>query len=323
MIKEETLTEIKKIAPKNLELFDLIIIGAGPAGMNSALCAARAKLKILIIEKSLPGGELSTAAKIDNYIGFSNINGIHLSEIMEKHIFKYPISYTCETVDDIEDQNSIKIIKTDLGNRYKAKAVIIATGLEPKKLNEPFEKQFFGRGLSYCAPCDAELYQDKTVAVLGGGNCACYAADLLSNYVEKIYLIHQSSNLKAVASLKEKILNNPKITPMWDSKVNEIFGINFVEKIKVVNLSNEQYTWIDVKGIFVYIGRAPSKQIFNLNLKTDEKGFIYTDEYMRTSVPGIYAAGDVRIKQIRQIATAVSDGMIASINAERDLALRK
>ncbi|MFA5878609.1 MAG: FAD-dependent oxidoreductase [Candidatus Margulisiibacteriota bacterium] len=321
-MQEETLTEIKKITPKNLELFDVVIIGAGPAGMCSALCAARAKLKILIIEKSLPGGELSTAAKIDNYIGFSNINGIHLSEIMEKHIFKYPISYTCEIVDDIENQDNVKIIKTDLGNTYKAKTIIIATGLEPKKLNEPFEKQFFGRGLSYCAPCDAELYQGKIVAVLGGGNCACYAAEFLAPYVDKIYLIHQSNSLKAVASLKEKILDNPKIIPMWNSKVSDIFGISSVEKIKVVNLSNEQYTWIDVKGVFVYVGRVPSKQIFNLNITTDEKGFIYTDEYMRTNISGIYAAGDVRIKQVRQIATAVSDGMIAAINVERDLASR-
>ncbi len=323
MIDEETLTESKKITPKNLDVFDIIIIGAGPAGMSAALCAARAKLKILIIEKSLPGGELATAAKINNYLGFPKINGINLSEIMENHLFRFPIHYTTEFVEDIEDFNFEKIVKTDMNNVYKAKAVIIATGLEPKKLNTGFEKKFFGRGLSYCAPCDAELYQGKTIAVLGGGNCACYAAEFLSQYAEKIYLIHQSSQLKAVATLKEKILNNEKINPMWDSKVTEIFGINTVEKIKVENMMNSQYTWLDVKGVFVYIGRVPSKIIFHLNLNLDEKGYLITDEFMRTNIPGIYAAGDIRVKQIRQIATAVSDGMIAAINAERDINIRE
>jgi thioredoxin reductase (NADPH) len=286
MIDEKTLTEPKKVTPKHMDVFDLIIIGAGPAGLSAGLCAGRAGLKILLIEKTLPGGETSTACLIDNYLGFpGGVYGEDLSERMENHLFHYEIHYTCETVEEIENSsNKEKIIKTDLGNIYKTKAVILATGLEPQKLNLAFEKKFLGRGISYCAPCDSFLYQDKTIAVIGGGNCACYAADYLAQFASEVYLIHKSSDLKAVKSLKNRILNNPKITIMWNSLITDAFGIENVEKAKIMNTQTNQHTWIDIKGIFIYAGRVPSKKLYGLDLKTDEKGFLITDEYMRTSV---------------------------------------
>ena len=195
----------------------------------------------------------------------------------------------------------------------------MCSGLEPKCIEADFEKKFLGRGISYYAQGDGESYRDKNVAVIGGGNCACYAAEHLSQFVNKLYLIHRSDNIKAVKLLKEKILNNNKIDIIWNSEPVEAFGIDKLEKIKLHNVITNQHTWIDVKGVFVYIGRIPPKEIVSLDVNVDEEGFIITDDYMRTNISGVYAAGDIRSKQIRQIATAVADGMIAAVNADKDL----
>lgn len=320
-MKEETILEKHASRPKYSDGYDVTIIGAGPAGMSAAVCAGRAKLKTLLIEKALPGGEASTAYKIENYLGFPDGTlGVDLSKQMEAHVRHLNVDLVYENVEDIQNiQTTEKMIRTELGNLYKTKAIIVATGLEPKKLNTPFEQKFLGRGLSYYAQSDPELYRDKDVAVIGGGNCACYAAEYLSNFVNKLYLVHNTDTLKAVSSLKEKILSTSNVSTMWDSKLVDIFGIDNVEKIKILNTLTGQHTWLDVKGVFIYVGRIPPQQIFNLELNVDENGYIITDEYMRTNIRGVYAAGDIRAKQIRQIATAVSDGMVAAINAERDL----
>lgn len=317
---EQAILETNRLLPEAGDTFDLIIIGAGPAGMSAAVCAGRAKLKVLLLEKVLPGGQTSTAYHVTNYLGFPNgILGDQLALQMEAHLDDFSIYYTRESAHDIQNSNEdIKIVKTETGY-YQAKAVIIAAGLEPRKMNLEFEKAFLGRGISYYAQGDAESYRDKDVAVIGGGNCACYAADYLSEYVRHLYLVHRSDSLKAVKTLKEKIMGNPRITVIWNSDLVDVFGIDKVEKVKLENRLNGQNTWVDVKGIFLYVGRIPPKEILHLPLQTDENGYIITDEYMRTSVKGIYAAGDIRAKQIRQIATAVSDGMIAAINVERDL----
>ncbi len=318
---EQTQTKTQRLKPEHLDEFDLIIIGAGPAGMSAAVCAGRAKLRTLLIDRALPGGQAITSCRVYNYLGFHGILGPDLAKKMEEHVAEYPIYHTCELIEDIAQVSAKeKRIRTALNHEYRAKAVIIATGLEPKKLNTAFERQFLGRGISYCAQCDASNYEGKTVVVIGGGNCACYAADYLAHVAEKIYLVHKADHIRAVTSLKEKVLSNPKIEPMWNSHITEVFGIEKVEKAKIVNLDTQQYSWVDTSAIFIYSGRIPPKEILHLGLKTDEAGFVITDEYMRTSVPGIYAAGDVRAKQVRQIATAVSDGMIAAINAERDMA---
>lgn len=301
--------------------YDAIVVGSGPAGMSAALCLSRAKLSVLIIDRNLPGGQTATAYKITNYLGFPDgILGSDLSSLMEDQMTSNQIKYSCETVEDIIDvNNNLKRIQTDLGNVYHTKGVILAIGLEPKPLESKFERQFLGRGLSYYAQSDVLSYKDKHVAVIGGGNCACYAAEYLSEFVEKLYLIHRSDYLKAVRSLKERVMDNPVIDIIWNTEISDVFGIDKLEKIKLHNMTNDQETWIDVQGVFIYVGRIPPKDIINFELNVDEKGFILTDEYMRTNKQGIYAAGDIRSKQIRQISTAVSDGMIAAINLDKDL----
>ncbi len=322
MIHEETLvTPQKQKEALEEECFDLVIIGAGPAGMSAALCAGRSDLKTLLIERTLPGGQTSTAYLVDNYLGFpKGLLGEELGKKMEDHLFNYSIQYARENVLDVEKIGMKEtIVKTDMGSSYKTKALLIAIGLEPKTLDAPFETKYLGRGISYYAQCDANFYRGMDVAVIGGGNCACYAAEYLSSYVNTLYLIHRSDSIKAVKSLKQRVLNNPKIEVMWNSEVVDVFGIDKIEKIKIHNIQTHQHTWLNSKGLFVYTGRIPPREKFLDTLSQDEKGFIITDEYMRTSIPGIYAAGDIRCKQIRQIATAVSDGMIAAINIERDL----
>jgi thioredoxin reductase (NADPH) len=317
----QTSTQPTVSKPKPGDSYDLIIIGSGPAGMSAAICAGRARLKTLVIEKAVPGGEASISFQIDNYIGFPNgILGEELSNRMEAHMHNYPIDYTCETVEAIDQINQpVKMVRTDLGQIYKARTILLAVGLEPKRLNMPYERTFFGRGISYFAQCDADSYSGTNIAVIGGGNCASYAADYLSRFSNTVYLVHRSDQLKAVDQLKDKILNNPNVTLMWNSELTEVFGIDKVEKMKVTHVITGQHTWIDVKGIFIYAGRIPPDTLFALPLQRDEKGYIVTDELMRTSIAGIYAAGDIRSKQIRQIATAVSDGMIAAINIGREI----
>lgn len=317
----ETVTEQTQRSYLNDDTYDLIVVGAGPAGMSAALCASRAKLKTLLIERAVPGGQASTAYGVDNLLGFpGGVFGDDLAKKMNEHVESHGIHTTFETVEDIQSLAPFeKLVRTNTGHMYRCKAVIVAVGLEPKKLNQPFETAFLGRGVSYYAQGDASFYQGKDVAVIGGGNCACYAAEYLSQYVNHLYLIHQANDIKAVRSLKERVLSNPKIEIVWESALVDVFGIDKVDKIKVQHLVTQQHTWIDVKGVFVYVGRIPPKEILTLSMDVDERGFIQTDEGMRTSLPGIYAVGDIRVKQIRQIATAISDGMIAAVNVERDL----
>ncbi|NDD66344.1 FAD-binding protein [bacterium] len=317
----ETVTEQTQRSYLNDDTYDLIVVGAGPGGMSAALCASRAKLKTLLIERAVPGGQASTAYTVDNLLGFpGGVFGDDLAKQMNAHVESHGIHTTFETVEDIQSLAPFEqLVRTNTGHMYRCKAVIVAVGLEPKKLNQPFETAFLGRGVSYYAQGDASYYQGKDVAVIGGGNCACYAAEYLSQYVNHLYLIHQANDIKAVRSLKERVLSNPTIEIVWESALVDVFGIDKVDKIKVQHLVTQQHTWIDVKGVFVYVGRIPPKEILTLSMAVDDRGFIQTDEGMRTSLPGIYAVGDIRVKQIRQIATAISDGMIAAVSVERDL----
>jgi thioredoxin reductase (NADPH) len=321
MFSEETLTETQLADTVHEEVFELVIIGAGPAGMSAALCAGRANTKTLLIDMALPGGEASTAYQITNYMGFpGGIHGDALAKQMEDQLKDFDIEHVCAKVEDIlQIKAPIKMVKTDMGVIYKTKYIILSVGLEPKKMGEEFEQKFLGRGISYYAQGDVESYTGKDVAVIGGGNCACYAADYLSKYVKNLYLIHHADTLKAVKNLKESVLNNPKIKFVWNSRVTEIFGLEKVEKIKLESTLSSQSTWIDVKCVFVYVGRIPPSTVVSLDIEFDEDGYIITDQYMRTNIPGIYAAGDICAKQIRQIATAVSDGMIAAVNIGKEL----
>jgi thioredoxin reductase (NADPH) len=312
--------ELVKKDPENNDMFDVIVIGAGPAGMSAAVCASRADLKTLIIEKALPGGECSTACEIDNFIGQPNgILGPDLGRKMEAQLFQHEVYYCCETVIDfINISGPVKTVTTSLGNNYRTKAIILAIGLEPKKLNSSFEDRFMGQGVSYYAQADPSYYKDKNAVVIGGGNCACYAADYLAKYVNHVYMVHNYDSIRAVKKLKQRIESTENISIMWNSKVIDLFGVDHVERVQTENVITGQSTWLDAQGVFIYIGRVPPQDIIRFDIELDEQGFVVTDDCMRTNINGVYAAGDIRSKQVRQIAPAVSDGMIAAINVERD-----
>ena len=239
-IVEEQLKKNMSISPENGEEFDIIVIGAGPAGMSTAMCARRGGLKTLLIEQALPGGHASTAYHIDNYLGSTTgVLGEDLGRTMEEQVSEYEHYYSCEMVEDIiEFKDNVKLIKTELNNEYRAKAIVIATGLQPKTLDADFEK-VFGRGVSYYAQCDVDMYKDADVAVIGV-EIVCYAAEFYQT--NKLYLIHKSDHVKAVQKLREKILNNPKIHCLRNSDLSDIFGIDKVEKIKIKNTLSDQYT---------------------------------------------------------------------------------
>jgi thioredoxin reductase (NADPH) len=319
--KEQVKVKPHPLIPQNGDEFDVIIIGAGPAGMAAAVYSGRARLKVLVIDKALPGGQMVTGYRLWDYPGFpGGVLGCDLAENMETQMYGYSVYYSCEEVDDLMNISPTqKVVKTDLGHVYTCKAVIIAVGLEPKMIKKSFEQQFLGRGISYFAQCDAESYKDQPVAVIGGGTCACYAANFLSEFVGHIYMIHRSDKIDAVTSIKEKVLKDPKISIIWNSSIVDVFGIDHLEKIKVENDVTHQHTWIDVKAAFIYIGRKPPQSIVSLEVAIDEAGHIITDDCMRTNIHGVYAAGDIRSKQVRQVVTAVSDGMIAAINLEKDI----
>ncbi|MCX8127499.1 MAG: thioredoxin-disulfide reductase [Synergistetes bacterium] len=294
---------------------DLAIIGAGPAGLTSAIYAARALLDVEVFEKSLLGGLVATASHVENYPGFpEGIEGVELIEKMKKQAEGFGAKIIFAEVKGI-NWNERKLI-TSRGE-VETQALIIASGTSPRELGVKGEREFKGKGVSYCAVCDGAFYTDEKVAVVGGGNTAVEEALYLTKFASKVYLIHRRDSLRAERVLQERLFSNPKIEVLWNTVVKEIKGDNFVKGLLVENLSTGELKELPISGIFVYIGLKPNTSLVEGLLKLDEYGFIITNEEMETSVEGIFAAGDVRSKGLRQIATAVGDGAIAAVSAER------
>lgn len=294
-------------------MYDLIIIGAGPAGMTAALYAARSNLKVLILEKYIHGGQMQNTADIENYPGFVSISGAELSDNMLDSLEKFNVSINYESVINITNnrQLGVKTIVTDQ-NVYQSKSIIIATGSHHRKLNVPGEDILSGAGVSYCAICDGAFFAGKNIAVIGGGDSAVEEAMYLSNIVENVTLIHRRASLKAQPALQKKLFEKSNIDIIWDSVVESINGGNIVESVTVKNVTTNKTYDLMVSGVFIYIGLDPATDFLqNLNI-TNENGWIVVDENLQTSIPGIFAVGDVIEKDLRQITTAVGDGALAA-----------
>ena len=301
--------------------YDLIIIGAGPAGLAAGLYAGRARLKTLIIEKQKNGGQIVITDEIENYPGcIEGETGPTLIERMVKQTEKFGVDHVFDTVTDMDFSGEEKIIRC-LHEEYGAKAVIIAAGANPVTIGCPGEKELTGKGVSYCATCDAAFFEDFEVYVVGGGDAAVEEALYLTKFARKVTIIHRRNELRAAKSIQEKAFANPSIDFMWDSVVEEIRGDGIVESMIVRNVKTGELTVIEADeddgtfGIFVFIGFKPSTEIFRSHVDMDEKGYIPTDEDMRTNVPGVFAAGDIRRKSLRQVVTACADGAIAAVQA--------
>ncbi|HOL54901.1 MAG TPA: thioredoxin-disulfide reductase [bacterium] len=299
---------------------ELIIVGGGPAGLTSAIYSARALIDTLVIEKMLPGGQPVLTTFIENYPGFpEGISGPELAERLEAQAGKFGAKIiTSQPVLNISRREEGFEIKTEMES-FLGKAVIVATGTSPRKLNVPGEEEFTGRGVSYCAVCDGAFYRDRVVAVVGGGDSAMDESIYLTRFASKVFVIHRRNQLRAEKILQERAFSNPKISFIWDTVVQSIEGDRKVELLKLKNVKTGEISELKVDGIFVYIGSTPNSSMVKDLVDLDENGFIITDNCMKTSVPGLFAAGDVRNTNFRQLATAIGDGAIAANSAERYL----
>ncbi|MCK1239721.1 thioredoxin-disulfide reductase [Streptococcus uberis] len=292
-------------------MYDTLIIGSGPAGMTAALYAARSNLKVGIIEQGAPGGQMNNTSEIENYPGYDNISGPELSMKMYEPLEKFSVEHIYGIVQKVEDAGEVKRVITD-DSTYEAKTVIIATGAKYKLLNVKGEDEFTSRGVSYCAVCDGAFFRNQDLLVVGGGDSAVEEAIYLTQFAKTVTIVHRRDELRAQKILQDRAFANNKISFIWDSVVEEIQGNNIkVSNVLIKNVKTGQITNHDFGGVFIYVGMIPvSSMASDLGI-CDQDGWILTDDQMKTSRPGIFAIGDVRQKNLRQITTAVGEGAIA------------
>lgn len=300
-----------------MEIYDVIIIGEGPAGMASGIYAGRSQLKTLILEKSKAGGRAESTREIVNYPGVPNTTGPILTNTMCEQAKSFGVETKTETVKSVDFSSPIKKVITRK-NEYFAKTVIIASGTSPRILGIPGEKEFAGRGVAYCATCDGEFFKDQEIAVLGSGDQAIEESIYLTKFVKKVTVIvlHEEGVLDCNKVSAEKARKNPKINFVYNSTLKEILGEDEVDSINIENINTKEITNLKVKGIFMFVGMSPNTSFLNNSLE-NFKGWLITNDRMETNISGVYAVGDVRKKELRQVVTSVSDGAIAAVNAGR------
>ncbi|EUJ25603.1 thioredoxin reductase [Listeria floridensis FSL S10-1187] len=299
------------------KIYDVIIIGAGPAGMTAALYTSRADLDTLMIERGVPGGQVVNTAEVENYPGFDSILGPELSDKMFNGAKQFGAEYAYGDIKAIEDHNTFKIV-TAGSKSYKARAVIIATGAEHKKLGVAGEEELSGRGVSYCAVCDGAFFKNRELIVVGGGDSAVEEGTYLTRYADKVTIIHRRDKLRAQPILQDRAFKNDKVDFVWDTAVEEIVGDDKkVTGARLVSTKDGSKREINADGVFIYVGLVPLTEAFHGLGITNEEGYIVTNEEMETNIPGVFAAGDVRAKGLRQIVTATGDGGIAGQNAQK------
>lgn len=310
---------------ENNNHFDIIIIGGGPAGLTAGLYARRAGMKTLLLEKTAPGGLIAMTERIENYPGFpGGINGYELTKRMEDQAREFGLEIQIEEVSSLKQQSSYWEVIT-AKQTYSARAVIIATGNKPRKLDVPGELEFVGKGVSYCATCDGPFYKDKEVVVVGGGDAALEEALLLTKFARQIWLVHRRDQLRASQILQDRVLNHPKIKLIWNSVIEEIIGAESekqgkLKAVRIKNRSEDKMQELPVDGVFVFVGFTPQTEFLKGVVTLDAQGYIIADEEMQTSQKGIYACGDVRKKTLRQVITACGEGALAAFNAARYVA---
>jgi len=294
--------------------YQVIIIGGGPAGLTAGLYASRAGLKSLLLECGVFGGQIVNAQLVENYPGFpEGISGIELGKLMHRQATRYGLESLTAEVIGVSSEDTYEVSTTE-GN-IQAQSVIIATGSEYRKLGVAGEERLSGRGVSYCATCDGFFFRDREVAVVGGGDTAITDALELVQNCRKVYIIHRRDQLRATKAVQEKAFSQPKIDPVWNTVVDEIVGDKMLNYLRLRNVKTGQSSNLEVDGVFIAVGLKPNSQVFSRLVTLDEGGFVVTDELMKTSAPGIFAAGDVRQNSFRQAITAAGDGAAAASSA--------
>lgn len=301
------------------KVYDMIIVGGGPGGYTAALYAARAGLRVMLIERLSAGGQMNLTDKIDNYPGFpQGVDGFQLSYDMQQQAERFGAVTRYAEVLKMELNREIKLVQTNEGE-YLAKTVVISTGANPRRLGVDREQEMIGRGVGYCAHCDGGFYRNKTVAIVGGGNSAAAEALYLSRIAKEVILIHRRDSLRATQIYHKPLMEAPNIRFLWNSQEVELLGEEVLSGVKVRNLVNGEEKILETQGLFVSIGRKPATDLVKDQLTLDGAGYIMAGEDTRTNLPGVYAVGDVRTKELRQIVTAVADGAVAAHMAEKYL----
>ena len=308
-----------KIETNTGHVYDMIVIGGGPAGYTAALYAARAGIDVLVLERMAAGGQMGLTDIIDNYPGFDEgIDGFTLGMNMQSGAHRFGAETKYAEVLSVDFSEKIKHVETSDGT-FSAKTVVIATGASPKELGIENETELTGRGIHYCAHCDGRFYKDKTVIVVGGGNSAVSDALYLSRIVKKVYLVHRRDTLRATKIYHEPLLSAENVEFIWNSEISEFIADSRITGAKIKNIKDGNISQIECDGIFISIGRKPATEFLRDKVNLDEYGYIIADESTKTDIPGVYAAGDVRTKALRQVVTAVSDGAVAVHFAEEEL----
>lgn len=297
--------------------YEVVIIGGGPAGLTAGLYTSRARLNSLLIENGVVGGQIVDAEQVENYPGFpEGISGLELGQLIHRQATKYGLKTIIAEVTGVEPQQKQIVVKTAEGN-FIAKAVIIASGSERRKLGIPGEEEFTGKGVSYCATCDAAFFKGLPVAVVGGGNVAITEALHLTRFASMVTVIHRRNQLRANGIMQEKALSEPKIEFLWDTVAEEIEGENSVTRIKLRQVKTGEKSTLDIAGVFISVGLKPNTDYLKGVLPLDNGGYVITNDKMETEIPGIFAAGDIRRNSARQAITAAGDGATAAFYAEK------
>ncbi len=300
--------------------YDIVIIGAGPAGLSAGLYAARARRRTLLLEREVTGGQIALTSTIENYPGFEEINGFDLGQQMQRQAEKYGLETSFTEVTGISQNDRLHSIQTKEGETkdgaYTAKAVIYTSGADYNKLGVPGEAELTGKGVSYCATCDAAFFKDQVCAVVGGGDAAMDEGLFVTRYASKVYVIHRRDELRASKILQERAFANDKMEFVWDTVVTEIEGADAVERLRLQNVKTNEASTLDVTGVFIFIGLTPNTNLLEGKVKMDAGGHVYVNEWMETEVPGLFVAGDVRVNSARQVVTAAGDGATAAIRAD-------
>lgn len=299
--------------------YEVIVIGGGPAGLTAGLYAARSRFSTLVIENALFGGQMTTTDLIENYPGFpEGITGNELSRLMEEQAKRFGVKTVAQEVVEVSLKEDMKVVKT-YESSYLCESLILCTGTEYRKLGVPGETEFTGKGVSFCSTCDAAFFKECQIVVVGGGDSALTEAIYLTRFAKEVKVIHRRDALRGTKIYQERAFANPKIKFVWNSVIQEIKGNKTVESVLVKNVKTNEVTMLEAEGVFVFVGLMPRTQFLKGLVKTDEAGYIVTDENCETSIKGIFAAGDCRKRLLRQISTAVGDGATAAFAVEKYL----
>lgn len=297
-----------------IKQYDVIIIGAGPAGITAGIYATRSGLKTVIIEEMVVGGQSALTYEIDNYPGFSKISGMELGSRFAEHAESLGVEFVYDSISEINLESEVKVVSTVYSGRLEAPSIILCMGAKPRRLGLAKEEQFIGNGISFCATCDGAFYKDKVVAVVGGGNSALEEALFLAQNCKKVYVFHMLNTFQANDSMVEKLKKEKKIEYKLNTQVIELLGNTNLQSVNILNSKTGKSENLEIDGLFVAIGRVPATDTIKNTVNCDDQGYIIADDEMATNITGVYVAGDIRQKKLRQIVTACSDGAISAVS---------